>query len=79
MTDIWLHLAESVRKSRRREIRNDILPARGTTAKVGPNYNGCLIRFVREHWQPERARRKADSLHRAIHSLERFRPVLPPT
>lgn len=54
------------RKSKRRAIREAIVPARGTTAKLGPNYNACLGRFVANLWQPEIAKAEAESLARAI-------------
>jgi hypothetical protein len=69
-------LVEMVRRYGRKELREDIVPARGTSIKVGPNYNGCLNGYVRAHWQPERARQHADSLDRAIRALKRYQPRL---
>jgi len=70
-------LLKEAARSRRRSIRSDLLPAPGTTARVGPNYNGRLIDFVGTTWHPERARHHADSLDRMIRAIEAFRPRIP--
>lgn len=60
------------RYSKKRAIKADILPEKGSTAKVGLAYNQALCRFVRESWSLERAAQYADSLDRArrrIHEL----------
>jgi hypothetical protein len=72
LTDPKTSLLAEVKKSRRRRLREDILPARRTSAKVGPRYNGALIEFVRGQWQPEEARRNSDSLDRMIKAIDRF-------
>jgi hypothetical protein len=44
-----VHLAQ---RSRRRAIRDDMAPASGTSAQVGPGYTSRLIEFASQHWQP---------------------------
>jgi hypothetical protein len=61
-------------KSRRRDIREDIVPQQGSTAKQGKNYNACLIAFVRDSWEPTRARLRSQSLNKALDRLSTFKP-----
>lgn len=60
------------RYGKKRIVKTDILPERGSTAKVGLAYNQTLCRFVQDSWSLERAAQSADSLNRArrrIHEL----------
>jgi hypothetical protein len=57
------------RYSKNRAIKADILPVKGSTAKVGLSYNQTLSRFVHESWSLERAAQSADSLNRARRRL----------
>jgi len=66
-----IHLA---RASRKRDLREDLIPREGSTARQGPAYNERLISFVRESWNPEAARLTSPSLERALRSLETFTP-----
>jgi len=61
-------------KSRRRDIREDIIPRQGSTAKQGKNYNARLIAFVKDNWEPTRARLRSQSLNRALERLSGFNP-----
>lgn len=63
------------RRSRKRNLRVDIVPGVGSTARVGPDYNGRLIRFVEDSWEPEIAQEHSDSLRRARTALAEFTPV----
>ena len=67
-------LIEAAKKSRRREIREAIVPARNTTAKQGPDYNDFLGRFVAGSWDPATAKNSSESLNRAIKCLNEFVP-----
>jgi hypothetical protein len=63
------------RYSKKRTLKGDILPERGSTAKVGLAYNQALCRFVQGAWSLERAAQSADSLNRArrrLHDLHRI-------
>ena len=55
-------LVRLAQKSRSREMRESVAPRPGSTAKVGPDYNGALIRFVGSFWNLEVATRNSESL-----------------
>jgi hypothetical protein len=59
------------RRSRRRDIRQDMVPRQGSGRAVGPAYTSRLIEYAERHWRPEVAAQCADSLHRAIDCLRR--------
>lgn len=67
-------LINLARTSRKRDIKADIVPKPGSTAKQGPAYNDCLISFVKDTWNPEKARRHSQSLEKALRALETFEP-----
>lgn len=67
-------LINLAKKSRRRELRQDIVPLPGSTARQGPNYNGRLISFVKEFWEPHTGKRNSGSLQRTVTTVEKFRP-----
>lgn len=73
-------LIEVARLSRRREIRDRIVPKPGSTAAIGPEYNDCLSEFVQSGWDVDAAARASDSLHHAVNRIRDFRPAwrLPP-
>jgi len=62
-------------KSKRRNLRDDICPRDGSTSKIGRNYNGQLVRFVAESWNPDTAKLNSSSLRRTIARLAAFRPT----
>lgn len=57
------------RYGKKRTIKADILPAKGSTAKVGLAYNQALCGFVQGSWSLERAAQSANSLNRARRRL----------
>lgn len=61
--------------SNRKEIRSRLVPRSGSTAKQGPDYNQCLINFVRNHWNIEGASGRSPSLTRCVKSLNSFAPT----
>lgn len=63
------------RKSRRKNLRDDLCPRAGSTSRIGPNYNGQLARFVSEMWNPDTAKLNSNSLKRTIERLAAFRPT----
>jgi len=69
-------LVDLARRSRKRSICLDIVPREGSTAKVGPNYNGRLVSFVEHYWDPSIARECSLSLRKTMDALDTFRPVL---
>lgn len=67
-------LIQLARRARSRYLREDICPPLNSTRKIGPNYNARLAGFVQQHWNPDIARRRAESLARTIDRLRDFRP-----
>jgi hypothetical protein len=57
-------LLDLARQSRRRAIREALLPADGTGARVGPGYAAFLIEFATGDWSPARAAQRSPSLDR---------------
>lgn len=72
-----LVIVNLARRSRNRIIHEDLVPPPYSTGTVGRNYRGQLEKFVSERWQSERARVNSQSLQRAIHTLQQFRPLIP--
>jgi len=68
-------LINLARKSRKRRLQEDLVPASGATSKVGPDYNGRLCEFVQNHWRAEIAAQNSPSLARALKRLREFKPV----
>ena len=70
-------LVNLARHSRRRDIREDMVPRPGSGAKVGPAYTARLIEYVTAagsaQWRPEVAAQRSDSLHRCIAALSTLR------
>jgi hypothetical protein len=62
-------------KSRSKLIRESIVPRRGSTAKQGPGYNGCIGQFVRDQWNVKAAKLNSPSLARTIDRLTTFTPI----
>jgi hypothetical protein len=64
------------RRSRRRELREDIVPRPGSGRSEGPGYASRIIEFVLDEkrgWRPEVAALRADSLRRCLAALKTFR------
>ncbi len=57
-------LVDLAGRSRREAIRKALVPAPGTTAKVGPGYAAFLIEFATNRWRPALAARRSQSLAR---------------
>jgi hypothetical protein len=64
-------LIEIVKQSRKRELREDIIPI-NSNAKIGPNYNERLMEYVSEYWSISRAIGSSNSLKKAYDSLSDF-------
>jgi hypothetical protein len=58
--------------SKRRAIREDLLPVPGSGRRVGPGYEARMIEFVIDPngWRPEVAATRSDSLLRCIEALD---------
>lgn len=59
-------------RSRRRAIREDMVPRQGSGRQTGPAYDAQLIEFVRNLWDLDAALGHSDSLSRAYDSLARL-------
>jgi hypothetical protein len=66
-------LLNLIQRYGRRTVKADILPARGSTARVGLAYNQALCGFVHGPWSPDRAAQAANSLGRARRRLHELR------
>jgi len=68
-------MVDVARHSRRKEIRENMVPRPGSGRKVGPAYASILIEFVRNPksgWRPHIAARSSDSLNRCLRRLEQI-------
>lgn len=65
-------LVDLAKRSRRREIREDMVPCPESGRAVGRAYTSRLIEFARDAWRPPVAAQRSESLRRAIASLERL-------
>jgi hypothetical protein len=63
-------LVQLARRSRRRDIREDMVPRPGGGRQVGPAYSARLIEFVETRWRPGEAARHADSLRRCRERIQ---------
>ncbi len=70
--DPKMTLLRLARQSRKRRIRDGLLPRPGAVSQVGLEYNDLLRAFVREHWRLEEAARNASSLTRTLRRLREF-------
>lgn len=62
-------MVELAVRSRRRSIREDMVPALGSGQPVGPAYTSRLIEFIQDAelgWRPEVAAKRSNSLERCI-------------
>jgi hypothetical protein len=57
-------LVNVARRSRRRDIRNDMAPRPGSGLSIGPAYTSRLIEYAQSGWRPAIAAQNADSLLR---------------
>ena len=62
-------LLSLARRSKKRAVREALVPAQGATLSVGNEYNTLLSEFVREHWNLERAASASPSLKRTLDRL----------
>jgi hypothetical protein len=69
-------LIELAKRSRYVSLREEIVPPKHSERKIGPNYNGSLIAYINEKWQPDYAAKNSISLSRALNTLKSFQPLL---
>jgi hypothetical protein len=73
--DPKLLLINLARRSRKRKLREAIVPELNSTAKIGKDYNNQLIQFVNKSWQVASAETNSPSLKRAMNALINFQPT----
>lgn len=56
------YLVSLARGSRRRDIREDMVPRDGSGRSVGRAYSSRLVEFVDQMWRPDEAARHSESL-----------------
>ena len=66
------HLIELAQLSKKRNIKEGIVPDSRTSAKIGPEYNPILSQFVKKHWDVKAASKRSESLRRALLAVEHF-------
>ena len=70
-----LTMVEIARLSRRRDVRENMVPRAGSGRKIGPAYTSLLIEFARDPdhgWRPSVAAKSSDSLDRCIRRLKQL-------
>jgi hypothetical protein len=75
LLDAKTALVDAARRSRSMEVRERVVPRRGSTAKQGREYNSCLSEFVRVDWKIREAAAASGSLRRTVERLGSFTPV----
>ena len=59
-------LVNLARQSPISAIRQDMVPAPGTSGSVGPAYVSRITEFAKDHWRPAVAVRNSESLRRSV-------------
>lgn len=77
--DPKVRMVTLAQQSRRRAIREDMVPRPGSRRSTGPAYDSRLVEFVQSTWRPEIAAQTSDSLNRAIECLRMISGVPPPS
>jgi hypothetical protein len=67
-----LHIVNLARRSRHARIRDGRVPDVGSTARVGRIYVTEIMRFIRDEWDLQAARKNSSSLSRCMDRLEGF-------
>lgn len=62
-------LVDLARRSRKRDVLEDIVPRPGSGRAVGPGYSSRMRKFVQDAWRPDVAAERADSLRRCLHRI----------
>ena len=63
-------------RSRSSRLRADLIPAPGSTAAVGPDYNNRLSGFIRTDWNVFEAEKNSESLRRAVVRIRELAELL---
>jgi hypothetical protein len=71
-------LMNLARRSRKTDLREDIVPRQNSGAKIGPGYPARIQEFVqhtKHPWRPEVAMQNSDSLRRCIDALKNWKMI----
>jgi hypothetical protein len=60
------------RKSRKNDIKRDMVPAQGNIGRVGGAYTSQIINFVTNHWDINQAAENSPSLARMLKAVQRL-------
>ncbi len=69
------YMVDLARKSRKRDIREDMVPRPDSGRTIGPAYTSRLIEFIydsKSGWRPEKAAGKSESLQKALICLKKL-------
>ena len=69
-------MVDLARRSRRRAIREDMVPHTGSGQPVGPAYTSRMIEFIQDTdlgWRPDVAATNSDSLRRCVSAISHLR------
>ena len=67
-------LLNLARRSRKKRLAQELVPATGSSATIGPLYNARMSEFVNDRWDIDQAKLLADSLSRSLNRLAEFLP-----
>ena len=73
LTDAKAEVVRLAQRSRNRRLREEILPAANTSAKVGPGYTARMIEYATHVWRPRVAADSSASLAGCLRALERWK------
>lgn len=65
-------IVELARRSRKSEMKRDMVPSEGSSAKTGKNYRARMGSFVDLAWRPAIAADRSPSLRRALARLDEY-------
>jgi len=65
-------LIDLAKRSKRKAIREDLVPAPRSTSKIGKGYNSALRGFVERTWDISKARQRSQSLDAAIRAISQL-------
>jgi len=65
-------IIQLARRSRLRQIREDLVPGSGFRHPVGPDYTARITEFASRFWRPDRAESASPSLASCIQALRRL-------
>jgi hypothetical protein len=74
LADAKATLVALARRSRRKTLREDLVPSERSGRKTGPLYADRVAEFIRDHWSIDRAiAGGATSLGKLVERIERFK------